>query len=126
MTTTSSKLRPHLTYQPDQQAVPAVTRVDDLIRLAQFIAENTDPAQRLELNGEDRLELAMALPNLPDDRAQELLIGMVTDLHSARLAQKLAEDGGLGWEETPAGDYYLAVAAAAREAVEADLKAGAR
>lgn len=122
-TTTSNTRRPHLTYRPDQQAVPAVTRSADLLRLAQTIADLTHPCQRVVLEPEDRLMLAMALPNLPDEHARAMLTTIIGELHAAEQAERL-DPRGRGY--VPPETYRDSAAESARAAVEADLKAGTR
>lgn len=122
MTSTTGKLR-RLTFRGDQAAVPVPTRVDELTAWARAIADNTDPAQRIELQAEDRLLLAMALPNLPDERTRGLLIAMVGELHAAEQAERL-DPREAGY--VPAETYRDSAAQLARDAVTADLQVGAR
>jgi hypothetical protein len=123
MTSTTGNMRRLPTFRPDQNDVPTGTRTNDLLRLALTIADLTHPAQRVVLEPEDRLLLAMALPNLPDDRARGLLVAMVGELHTAEQADRLdPRDAGY----VPAETYRDSAAQLARDAVRADLQVGAR
>lgn len=120
-TTASNDARPRPTYLADQHRVPATDRARDLLALARFIADNTDPAQRIELTGEDRLELAMALPNVPDDWAQDRLLEIVGELHCAEQADNDFDHNNPA--PVSVETYRESAAARARDAIDTDLRA---
>lgn len=119
MTTSTGNLR-RLTFNDDQATVPAATRATDLLDRAKFIADNTDPFQLLELAPEDRLPLAMALPNLPDEDTERLMLNMVAELHTAE--QHDLSDDHNQHDAQQAEVHRQSAAGLARDAVEADLR----
>jgi hypothetical protein len=123
MTTSTGNPR-RLRFSEDQNNVPIPARVADLVGLAQFIADATSPAQRVELEPEDRLLLMMALPNLPEERTHRLLLDMVAELHTAEMHDR---SGDHNQNDADQAEVHRASASQlARDAVEADLEAGAR
>lgn len=120
MTATTSPL---IWFEPDQATVPAAARERDLLALAGHIAEVTDPTKPAELTGMDRLTAAMALPNLPDDDIRHRLTGIVAELHQVELAGRIEERDP---EYVHPDEYTESAAQLARDAVAADIAAGAR
>jgi len=123
MTTITSNGR-RLRFRPDQSDVPPADRSADLVRLAEFVASVTDPAQTVALEAEDRLLLAMALPNLPDERTHRLLLDMVAELHTAEMHDRSGDHNQHDAQQAEV--HRQSAAGLARDAVNADLQAGAR
>lgn len=120
MTSTTGNDR-RLMFSGNQATVPAATRASDLLAWAQMITDNTSPTQRVELEPEDRLQLAMALPNLPDDYTQQRLLDIIAELHTAE-QHDLSGDHNQH-DAQQAEVHPQSAAGLARELVQTDLNA---
>lgn len=116
---------PWMTFADDQADVPPEVRAEDLLRLAGAVAEITDPRVPATLQAQDRLLLAMAVPNLPDGDARRRLLDIVDELHQAELADRVDPAERCDPEYRSPEDYRESAATLARELVDADLKAAA-
>lgn len=120
MTATTSPL---IRFEPDQATVPPATRERDLLALAEPIAKATKPTQPVELTKYDMVAFVNALPNLPDDDICHRLTGIIAELHQVELAGRIEERDP---EYRHPDDYTESAAQLARDAVAADIAAGAR
>jgi hypothetical protein len=119
MTSTTGNLRRLPTFRPDQNDVPPGTRTNDLIELARFIADNTSPAQAVQLQAEDRLLLAAALPNLPDYYTQQRLLDIVAELHTAEMHDRSGDHNQHDAQQAEA--HRESAAGLARDLVQTDV-----
>lgn len=113
------RFRPKLC--PNQADIPVGQRINDLLAMANEIAAANNHTFPIRLLPADRLRAAMRLPNL--DHPTQWLIWIVGELIEARHAEITYDHND---PDTQPPEVYVASAAGlARDAILADLEAGA-